>query len=439
MPVEGSAASSGHVQQRKRSLFNRPSWAKPQAAEQNEDIFSRSGQLYTEIAKGEEEKLRKRDAQHAEHATHAKRTSADVDHGQSRVKRRHEANGEDVENRDRTPGRDDQPDDEMIIERYPPPSLAPSLVYVLTDPISRKTDADLTLQSEGQGPDFSFSVESPMPPPAEGKRQTVAAIELSDDEDDEAAVEVPGAKMLQSPVASITPGDSVSNVDNGDSSDEEFPELVRRARERAQSKKQHDERITASAGELPPLNPSGPPPVNPAGLGQGAPAPSTADKDRVEVLITSRLPGTQPLIVRQSLGQSLRDARLTWCVKQRFTAEQTFSVFLTWRERRVFDVTTCKSLGIAFDRDGEMTINGVKDPMGRDDGKVHMEAITEEIFQAVLAMKRSGARSGQGLEDGGQRQSPPRQDEEPQIRVLLRAKGHNDFRLIVKPVRFCVL
>ena len=306
---------------------------------------------------------------------------------------------------------------------------------MLTDATSRTTDADLTPQSQEQGPDFSFSDETPMPAPTERKKQIVAAIELSDDEDDDAAIGAPGAKTLQSPVNSIAPGDSVSNADKGDSSDEEFPELLRRARERAQLKKQHDEQITASGGELPRSNLSGPQPVNPAGLGKGAPAPSTADKEPVEILITSRMPGTQPLIVRRSLGQSLRDVRFTWCVKQGFNAEQTFSVFLTWRERRVFDVTTCKSLGIAFDRDGEMTINGVKDPMGRDDRKVHMEAMTEEIYQHVLAMKRNGGRFGQGLENGRQQQLPPCQEEEPQIRVLLRARGHHDFKLIVKPVR----
>ncbi|GKZ40163.1 hypothetical protein AbraIFM66950_002731, partial [Aspergillus brasiliensis] len=74
----------------------------------------------------------------------------------------------------------------------------------------------------------------------------------------------------------------------------------------------------------------------------------------VQILITSRIPNTRPLIVRRKMNQSLKDVRLAWCNRQHFNKEMQDSVFLTWKGKRLFDVTTCRSLGV-HRKSGNMT------------------------------------------------------------------------------------
>lgn len=93
----------------------------------------------------------------------------------------------------------------------------------------------------------------------------------------------------------------------------------------------------------------------------------------VQILITSEIENTKALIVHRKMSQSLREVRLAWCKRQGFTEEMQSSVFLTWKDRRLFDVTTCKSLGF--------NITDVRSSMA-DEGtmRVHMEAVTEDLF-----------------------------------------------------------
>ena len=93
----------------------------------------------------------------------------------------------------------------------------------------------------------------------------------------------------------------------------------------------------------------------------------------VQILITSEIENTKALIVHRKMSQSLREVRLAWCKRQGFTEEMQSSVFLTWKGRRLFDVTTCKSLGF--------NITDIRSSMA-DEGtmRVHMEAVTEDLF-----------------------------------------------------------
>ncbi|EAW11119.1 small ubiquitin-related modifier domain-containing protein [Aspergillus clavatus NRRL 1] len=106
------------------------------------------------------------------------------------------------------------------------------------------------------------------------------------------------------------------------------------------------------------------------------------DKDViVQILITSQLAKTKPLIIHRRMSQSLRDVRLAWCKHQNLSAEVQASIYLTWKGRRLFDVTTCKSLGLTtetnpFEGDDEMS-DCI--PIDSRHMRVHMEAITEEL------------------------------------------------------------
>ncbi|PYI09063.1 hypothetical protein BO78DRAFT_395136 [Aspergillus sclerotiicarbonarius CBS 121057] len=99
----------------------------------------------------------------------------------------------------------------------------------------------------------------------------------------------------------------------------------------------------------------------------------------VQILITSKIANTKPLIVRRRMHQPLKDVRLAWCNRQKFTKEMQASVFLTWKGKRLFDVTTCRSLGIQTNRGSFVGLEEY-DPFQVDgEGiQVHMEAATED-------------------------------------------------------------
>ncbi|EHA19255.1 hypothetical protein ASPNIDRAFT_188103 [Aspergillus niger ATCC 1015] len=102
----------------------------------------------------------------------------------------------------------------------------------------------------------------------------------------------------------------------------------------------------------------------------------------VQILITSKIPNTKPLIVRRKMNQPLKDVRLAWCNRQKFTKEMQDSVFLTWKGKRLFDVTTCRSLGIHA-KSGYLNEYDTFQ-LDVEDIQVHMEASTEDILSADL-------------------------------------------------------
>lgn len=106
---------------------------------------------------------------------------------------------------------------------------------------------------------------------------------------------------------------------------------------------------------------------------------SIQDDVVVQILITSEIENTKPLIIHRKASQSLREVRLAWCKRQGITEEFQSSVFLTWKGRRLFDVTTCKSLGVNVVNNSD----GFPDLLysSVDDGpRIHMEAVTHDFF-----------------------------------------------------------
>ncbi|KAL5363741.1 ubiquitin-2 like Rad60 SUMO-like-domain-containing protein [Aspergillus floccosus] len=104
------------------------------------------------------------------------------------------------------------------------------------------------------------------------------------------------------------------------------------------------------------------------------PSKDTLDDVVIEILITSKIKDTKPLIVQRKLTQSLKEVRLVWCSRQNLPKESQSAVYLTWKGKRLFDVTTCKSLGIGA---GSLT---AEDYLQYDEGnmRIHMEAVTDD-------------------------------------------------------------
>lgn len=148
----------------------------------------------------------------------------------------------------------------------------------------------------------------------------------------------------------------------------------------------------------------------------------------IQILITSLIPSTKPLLVHRKMSQSLREVRVEWCKRQGLTPELQASVYLTWKGRRLFDVTTCRSLGIRTEF--KLDLSGEDHDYGPwpENLRIHMEAVTED---AVLLNRRGSAPSG------GSQAPPtplsPGQDQNEPMKLILRSPGFDDLRIKARP------
>jgi len=140
----------------------------------------------------------------------------------------------------------------------------------------------------------------------------------------------------------------------------------------------------------------------------------------VKILITSDIKNTKPLVVHRKMSQRLRDVRLAWCKRQDFDAGMTSRVFLTWKGRRLFDVTTCKSLDIGSSTDSDWTPGD-----DRDSGlQIHVEAVTEDLL---------ASRDRRTAEDESNQEKEDQDETTNFIRITLKSPDFEEFRIKVKP------
>ncbi|KAK6002792.1 hypothetical protein QM012_001542 [Aureobasidium pullulans] len=254
------------------------------------------------------------------------------------------------------------------------------------------------------------------------RQETV--IELLDDSDDDAPVShnnvLNGEDRSNATSLEPTPAaeaDPDADEDAVYYSDPEMREIAQKARE----KRRQEERERIETG---------------------------AHDPTVKLLITSPLPGTGPLIVSRKLSQNLQAVREAWLSKQSLEPSIASRVFFVHTLRKVYDVTTVRSLGIKVDSYGRIMANG---PFANTDDehaeKIHIEAVTDEAWQKLKDQKaardapkmnkylsNASAANGRGCSTEG----TPAVDgeavvEEPLIKVTLKAKGHSDIKIKVRP------
>lgn len=161
----------------------------------------------------------------------------------------------------------------------------------------------------------------------------------------------------------------------------------------------------------------------------------------MQLFITSEIPGTRPLIVKYKIGSTLQKARETWCQLQGFSAEMTRDVIFAWKNKKVHDSTKVKRLGIKVDQSGCITVEGTAELYDDEENlpKIHVEAFTEDSFQErerqleeeAVARKRA-ARTSPPAEEVIEVEEPP--PEKATIKLILKAKSKDDFKLTVHPV-----
>lgn len=383
----------------KRSLFKRPTWAAatPAAAsaspdptskpEEPTDIFSHS-HTFSELV---EDRQRQR-----------QRKKSDKD-----ILRRSQTS----EAKDEAPraGKRRRISDEVGSE-------LPTIVK------AKETERKTSVQASAGSENFAIA---PSPQKTRPRQETV--IELLDDSDDDALVGHNNVSNgeAHSNATSLEPTPAAEADPDADEdavyySDPEMREFARKARE----KRRQEERERNETGVHDPT---------------------------VKLLITSPLPGTGPLIVSRKLSQNLQAVREAWLGKQSLNPSTASRIFFTHKLRKVYDVTTVRSLGIKVDSYGRIVANG---PFANADDehaeKIHIEAVTDEAWQELKDKKaaKDAPRPNKYLSNaaaannrGGSTEGTPAVDgeavvEEPLIKVTLKAKGHSDIKIKVRPVCF---
>ncbi|KAJ5974019.1 hypothetical protein N7481_011229 [Penicillium waksmanii] len=176
---------------------------------------------------------------------------------------------------------------------------------------------------------------------------------------------------------------------------------------------------------------------------------SPVDDPVVRILITSEIPNSNSLIVHRKMSQGLRDVRLEWCRRQDIPTEAQSSVYFTWRGRRLFDVTTCKSLGVKAKKSSTSSTHGI---LGIGDDTVSENGEQELLQIHVVAtsdntdlLRRPGPTTSAGPGAGNTNTSTnnpseaspnPGEDQQNQnhlLKLILRSPDLDDLKIKARP------
>lgn len=393
----------------KRTLFTKPSWVEQDNTGNSTDFFRRSNQSYLAIAAEAERKRHRKLSRKQRERTHE---GTDAQRSHERPRTPSDSDSADDSDRSKSDDGSRSQSEKKHITPLPPITQLPELKRPLSPTESKASPKSLSKRYE--------SVTSARETNGNSTLLPSNVIDLEDSDDNPSVhpddiVEVTAMKHLK----------PVEDDDDFPPSDDEYADLARKAREKARRKRLEDdipcpatqEGRLISAGSMNKVNP-----------------PPAAPDPAVSILITSRIPNTNPLIVNRKVSQRLKDVRLTWCHRQRFDPDTTEAVFLTWKGKRLFDVTTCRSLGIGVDSQGNIVTKGRRDILSDEEDQIHMEAMTEKILEEDQRAKRQETENTERSEMEAHEQAPAIEKKEPQVRIILKAKGFDDFKLIVKPV-----
>ncbi|KAG8623793.1 hypothetical protein KVT40_008769 [Elsinoe batatas] len=391
----------------KRSLFNKPKWATPSSTTpaatttSPDDLFARKSALPSLLKENEERRRRKVEKQRKEKERERRKSPREEEErasGAGASEKRRRISEEDykryglVSPAKRAQQEAEQAakggDDEDAVVRGKRKGKDEK-----KQPVTLDEDEDQDLPS---AVDRKATRTSPR-----GKKQETITLSDNDSPDDDAELYTRSPKRPKAPSPPLD-------------SDDEFSELAALARERRR-KREREASHTPGSGDV------------------STPAPTIFDPI-IKVLVTSPIKDTKPLLVHRKLSQRFQEIRTVWCQKQGFDEETSCKIFLIFKMRKLYDVTTCKSLGIKVDAEG--TVLG-SSGLGDDDeeGRVHVVAVTEEAF-VDMKRKRDEARNVHlNVEEEGAvgEEKMETVEEVKKIKLLLKAKGYPDYKLIVRP------
>ncbi|KAL8822943.1 MAG: hypothetical protein Q9191_006329 [Dirinaria sp. TL-2023a] len=397
----------------KRSLFNRPAWSRPQNIGSAEEIFHRSSSSYADLAAETE---RKRKAKLARKNTEQAKDEIDNDGGGKR--RRLSSDSEEDSDQSSASSKHHAQRTSSKEEKFRtrPAKHEEQKAEQRNVETTRHSSPASISKRYGYLSNASISATQP-------KSCATDIIDLEDESDDASSSAKDGNHASTQPKETVPPDD-----DDFPASDDEYAELARKAREKARTKRLEDDLVSVIKKPSSSAEPESHPRRSLSA--QRPTSPSAVSDPEIYILVTSAIENTKPLIIKRKLSQRLKDVRITWCQHQQFTPDMTSTIFLTWRGKRLFDVTSCKSLGIAVDAEGNVTTKGLEDMFGDEEKKIHMEAMTEELLEQYRKTKKRRTEEPELEEEQAPELHKP---QEAQVRIILKAKGFDDFKLIVKP------
>lgn len=388
----------------KRALFNKPSWSRPQALSNDTELFHRSSQTYADLA-AEAERARKRRLGRKE------RERARQYQIEERLGKRRRTSEDDDDDDDDDSSTDGSSSHSSRIE------IKTSAVQSRIDLVAPSTNPRKTTHSP-KSLVKRYEAEVAAGKIGQEQRQKPKILGIIDLEDEQGSLAAPVHGPSRTS-AVVKPAPSLEEEDEP-VSDEAFPELARQAREKVRRKRLEEDIVSTTAD------------AQKGQLSMHQPTPPTSLPDPVlRILITSDIDNTVPLIVNRRLSERLKDVRLAWAKRQKLTGDFTDTVFLTWRGKRIFDVTTCKSLGITVDGTGRISLKGGS--WENEEGRIHMEAMTTKMLESYKESKRNEANSQE--DDAVQGEAVAVQDREVRVMIILKARGVDSFKLQVRPVR----
>jgi hypothetical protein len=295
--------------------------------------------------------------------------------------------------------------------QYHPPSPPPSLSKLLRPSSSHSSEFS---------PKKSIAVPSEITSTSKPKESTPVIIDLDDSIADEA---VPVAKVCtyQDALSQIKKAEPVPVLE--DSDDDELAAVVARARQKAKRRElQRSQSSTQHLSESP---------------NSDALMPHSGEDDPViNIFIHPRLPNTEPLMVKRKYRQNLKAVREAWCQRNSLTPDIASQVYLTWRGARLFDVASCKSLGIELDLAGHPVLKAAEDGFNEAGDKIVLVATTRQIQEEEKKRKELEKKQEAERAEGIVASQPV--VAQKQYKIILRSKGHPDQKLIVKEVSVLV-
>ncbi|OJD31076.1 small ubiquitin-related modifier sumo [Diplodia corticola] len=382
-----SAPAAGPAPPRqKRSFFKKPSWKQKADPADDDDptaMFDGSKQTFSAIME-ERERVRAKKLQEQEESARKRELEEAARHGKRRRTAHHEHRP------------DEDAGESMSAEQTLSPCSSPRPPKVDAHSLSARYEAVARAR--------------------EAKPSPTVVVDLGDtDSDDDAPLPAGTASTLATHTA-LTGSD-----EEMDESDPEIREIIREAR-REKILARH--RNTAhGSSPIEPGNRCRPSPgaATNCGTSQLTPVPDPP----VQILVTSRIPDTKPLIVTRKLSQRLQEVRQAWCKRQGFDQEMTDSIFFTFKGRRLFDVATCRSLGLYADAFGRVRMKDSLD-WDENDSKVTVEAVTLYIFN-------EDAKEAQRQREPEPESEVAAEPEPKRTKIIIRTKDFGDAKFTCGP------
>ena len=422
---------------KKRSMLNKPKWAaKTTTAEatskQGEGEFYRHGNaVYGDVLAEEKRKRAKRRAKAVERARLANEDKPDS-------KRRRVSEEEDSNS-------------DLEISHSEGRAVTESSSTRREGPVTRSTPTKRHILNR------KANLDTASPDQKQTSPVKATVVDLGDNDDDavDGMPNTPAKTTRVSPLKS-RPKPSSSDAES-DNEDEYLIELKRRARERARMQKlgitkpqTETPEPTTHKSQSPAIGTDHPQPSSArspkdTSFHQTPPVPSVAEKvkdTRVSILIQTAIPDTKQLIVNRLASQNLQPVREAWCRRQEFDDPEAMmrKVFLTWRGTRLYDATTCtrilSTMKAERQNSGVMSFDSDDEDSDPSQGKIEVEAITEEIMVERKRAKEQEIAAAAGERGDTEDDSAPEEPEPPKevdLKIWLKNPDMEPLQLKVHP------